>query len=56
MVDHESWDNIVQAAPVMVVVLNKSEMFTNKSQPDTNVDHQRYLGVLSLNVNKQLHT
>ncbi|XP_039745499.1 uncharacterized protein LOC120623514 [Pararge aegeria] len=32
MVDHESWENIVQAAPVMAVVLNKSEIFSNVTQ------------------------
>ncbi|XP_045760937.1 uncharacterized protein LOC123864496 [Maniola jurtina] len=35
MVGHESWENIVQAAPVMAVVLNKSEMFSNKSRQGT---------------------
>nr|XP_034840823.1 uncharacterized protein LOC117996795 [Maniola hyperantus] len=35
MVDHESWENIVQAAPVMAVVLNKSDIFVNKSRHGT---------------------
>ncbi|XP_052747549.1 uncharacterized protein LOC128199935 [Bicyclus anynana] len=34
MVDHESWENVVQAAPVMAVVLNRSEVLSNKSRKD----------------------
>lgn len=28
LVDHESWENIVQAAPVMAVVLNKTNIYS----------------------------
>ncbi|XP_064076869.1 uncharacterized protein LOC113392695 [Vanessa tameamea] len=39
MVDHESWDNIVQAAPAMAVVLNKTEPFLNSNKINkTNVE------------------
>ncbi|CAH2099964.1 unnamed protein product [Euphydryas editha] len=32
MVDHESWENIVQAAPVMAVVLNKTDIYLNNNK------------------------
>ncbi|XP_046974704.1 uncharacterized protein LOC124540973 [Vanessa cardui] len=35
MVDRESWDNIVQAAPVMAVVLNKTEPFIHSNKNNT---------------------
>lgn len=46
LVDHESWENIVQAAPVMAVVLNKANIHYNNNKTNvTNRERQEKVNI-----------
>lgn len=46
LVDHESWENIVQAAPVMAVVLNKTNIYSNNNKTNvTNRERQEKVNI-----------
>lgn len=46
LVDHESWENIVQAAPVMAVVLNKTNIYSiNNKRNVTNRERQEKVNI-----------
>lgn len=46
LVDHESWENIVQAAPVMAVVLNKTNIHSNNNKTNvTNRERQEKVNI-----------